>query len=82
MTNRYRAVFLCLFTLGLCCLAQTTKPTPKTSSTTGAPDKAYMQKIWDGWGTLEPANLANFYASGPPHPILRARRGIRLGHPC
>lgn len=31
----------------------------------GAPDKAYLQKIWDGWSTLNPDNVAQFYASGP-----------------
>jgi ketosteroid isomerase-like protein len=61
MTNRYGTVLLSLFILSLCGLAQTNKPT----KTAGAPDKAYMQKIWDGWGTLDPANVANFYASGP-----------------
>ena len=30
-----------------------------------APDKAFMQKIWDGWSTLDPANVAQYYASGP-----------------
>jgi ketosteroid isomerase-like protein len=30
----------------------------------GTPDKAYMQKIWDGWSTLNPDNVAQFYASG------------------
>ncbi len=29
------------------------------------PDKAHMQKIWDGWSTLDPANVAQYYASGP-----------------
>ena len=24
-----------------------------------------MQKIWDAWSTLDPANAAQFYASGP-----------------
>ena len=28
------------------------------------PDKAYLQKIWDGWSTLNPANTAEFYAPG------------------
>jgi ketosteroid isomerase-like protein len=32
---------------------------------TAAPDSAYLQKIWDGWATLDPANVAQFYASGP-----------------
>ena len=29
------------------------------------PDKAYLQKIWNGWSTLNPDNVAQFYASGP-----------------
>src|SRR5271165_3413341 len=29
------------------------------------PDKAYLQKIWDGWSTLDPANVAQYYATGP-----------------
>jgi ketosteroid isomerase-like protein len=29
------------------------------------PDKAYLQKIWDGWSTLNPDNVAQYYASGP-----------------
>jgi ketosteroid isomerase-like protein len=28
------------------------------------PDKAYLQKIWDGWSTLNTANVAPFYAKG------------------
>jgi ketosteroid isomerase-like protein len=24
-----------------------------------------MQKIWDGWATLDPAKVAEFYATGP-----------------
>lgn len=31
----------------------------------GAPEKPYLQKIWDGWSTLNPDNVAQFYASGP-----------------
>jgi ketosteroid isomerase-like protein len=31
----------------------------------GIPDKAHLQKIWDAWSTLDPANPAPFYASGP-----------------
>jgi len=28
------------------------------------PDKALMQKIWDGWATLNPDNTVQFYAAG------------------
>jgi ketosteroid isomerase-like protein len=31
----------------------------------GGPDKALMQKVWDGWGTLDVSNVAEFYATGP-----------------
>ena len=31
----------------------------------GGPDKALMQKIWDGWSTLDVSNVNQFYAPGP-----------------
>ena len=33
--------------------------------TTGGPDKAYLQKIWDGWAALDGSKQAEFYATGP-----------------
>jgi ketosteroid isomerase-like protein len=44
-------------------LSQTRKATAKAAG--GSPDKAHLQKIWDAWSTLDPANAAQFYASGP-----------------
>ena len=38
---------------------------PATKAAAGAPDKALLQTIWDAWSTLDPANAAQFYASGP-----------------
>ena len=38
------------------------KMAPKAAS---GPDKAYMQQIWDGWATLDPSHVAQFYATGP-----------------
>ena len=32
---------------------------------TGVPDKALMQKIWDGWSTLDPNNVAQYYDKSP-----------------
>ena len=29
------------------------------------PDTAYLQKIWDGWETLDAAHQTQFYAQGP-----------------
>jgi ketosteroid isomerase-like protein len=37
----------------------------KSENQKSGPDKAHMQKIWDGWSTLDPANVSQFYASGP-----------------
>jgi len=56
-----------VFTLLVMCSALTS-PTSAKEMTAGkatAPDKAYLQKIWDGWATLDTANVAQFYASGP-----------------
>jgi len=36
----------------------------KSKAESGMPDRALMQKTWDGWNTLNPANAAQFYASG------------------
>ena len=63
--KRLSAVLLCTLALTLSGLAQPSKPTAKKSAAPAAPDKAHLQKIWDGWSTLDPANVAKFYASGP-----------------
>jgi ketosteroid isomerase-like protein len=62
--KRLSVVLLCLFTLTLSSVAQSPKAGKKSASLP-APDKAYLQKIWDAWSTLDPANAARFYASGP-----------------
>ena len=57
-----------LFSLSLCILCLTlfglAQDAPKKTLGGGMPDKALMQKIWDGWATLDPANTAQFYAKG------------------
>jgi len=62
--NRLSTIVLCLLALALSGTAQPSKPAPK-KATPPVPDKAYLQKIWDGWSTLDPANVAKYYASGP-----------------
>jgi ketosteroid isomerase-like protein len=37
----------------------------KVPAAAGAVDKAYLQKIWDGWATLDAAGQKQFYAQGP-----------------
>jgi len=62
MLKRTLPVSLCLLALTLSGLAQTKKSTMKKSSAGPVPDKAHLQKIWDGWSTLDPSNTAPFYA--------------------
>jgi ketosteroid isomerase-like protein len=39
---------------------------PKSSaSQPDVPSKVYLQKIWDAWATLDPAQEAQFHAQGP-----------------
>lgn len=33
----------------------------------GGPDVAYMQKVWDAWGTMKPERAAPFYSQAPEH---------------
>jgi ketosteroid isomerase-like protein len=61
MRNRFLTLAVCL--IAVCSFAQT-KSAKKKMTPGGAPDKALMQKIWDGWATLDTANTAGFYAKG------------------
>jgi len=63
--KRLSIVLLSLLALTLSGAAQSSTAAAKKSATPAAPDKAYLQKIWDAWSTLDPANPAKFYASGP-----------------
>ncbi len=60
--KRVLTILFCLTALTLS--AQTKKSAMKKASGP-VPDKAYLQKIWDGWATLDPANVAKYYATGP-----------------
>jgi ketosteroid isomerase-like protein len=64
MMKRLLAVSLCLLAAALSGVAQT-KKSPMQKAAGPAPDKAIMQKVWDGWSTLDPANVAKYYAPGP-----------------
>jgi len=52
-----------LFLIGLTLLSISAAAQKKSMS--GTPDKALMQKIWSGWATLDPANVSQYYATGP-----------------
>jgi ketosteroid isomerase-like protein len=63
MLNRLTTASLLMLALTFAASAQA-KKMAKTSAP-AAPDRAYLQKIWDGWATLDPANAAKYYAAGP-----------------
>jgi ketosteroid isomerase-like protein len=63
MSKRRVVISMCVFALMLSAAAQTKKSAKKSPAPT--PDKASLQKIWDGWGTLNPDDVAPYYASGP-----------------
>jgi ketosteroid isomerase-like protein len=68
MLKRYLTVSLCLLALTLSAFAQTTKKSAIQKATAGPiPDKASLQKIWDGWSTLDPTNVAKFYTTTGAH---------------
>jgi ketosteroid isomerase-like protein len=55
--------------LGVCALTFSAAAQTRTSAMKGSlpatPDKAFLQKVWDGWGTLNPDHVAGYYAAGP-----------------
>ncbi|MEY2413524.1 MAG: hypothetical protein QOD84_2130 [Acidobacteriaceae bacterium] len=65
MHRRSLAILICVFALSLSSVAaHSHKRTAKKVAGGPAPDKAFLQKIWDGWGTLDPAHQTQFYAQG------------------
>lgn len=56
-------LFALLLSTTLTVAQQAHKPMKRPGSP--VPDKAYAQKIWDAWATLDPANPAQYYAQGP-----------------
>jgi ketosteroid isomerase-like protein len=62
-SNRIATTSLCLVALVLTGFAK--DKTHAKDAPSGGVDKAYLQKIWDGWATLNPAGQAQFYAKDP-----------------
>ena len=57
-------LFLPVFLALLCTLSFAQAKKAKAAAGPG-PDRAYLQKIWDGWAGLDPAKQAQYYAQGP-----------------
>jgi ketosteroid isomerase-like protein len=64
MRGNFLTVVTGLVLIAFATLAATQSKSKLGRSGTGV-DRAHLQKIWDGWSTLDPANVARFYAQGP-----------------
>jgi ketosteroid isomerase-like protein len=58
------ALSLCILLLAAAAFAAKTSKKRKAAAGP-ALNKAYLQKVWDGWEKLDPAKQAQFYAKGP-----------------
>ena len=56
------AALACVLAISVSSFSQSKKSTGKKSTT--VVDKAYLQKIWDGWDALDGTKQAQFYAQG------------------
>jgi hypothetical protein len=67
MQTRFLVSSICLVVIGVASLSPVGGAQSRKSSTPAGPmpDKAYLQKIWDTWATLDPAQQAQFHAQGP-----------------
>ncbi|HKN36946.1 MAG TPA: nuclear transport factor 2 family protein [Terriglobales bacterium] len=61
---RIWCVLVCVFALSVVGFSQTKKSAAKKSTGAAGVDKAYLQKIWDGWDALDATKQAEFYAKG------------------
>src|SRR5882724_1252441 len=57
MRKRRLTLWLCIITLSLSSFAET----KKAAGDGPGPDKAYLQKILDGWSALNPAEMKQYY---------------------
>ncbi len=64
MLKRLLTVSMCVLALTLSGAAQNKQSSMKKAPSGPVPDKSYLQKIWDGWSTLDPANTEKYYAKG------------------
>jgi len=60
--RRLFAISLFVVALTVTGLAQEKPPAKKPAA--GGPDKAYLQKIWDGWNALDASKQSGFYVQG------------------
>jgi ketosteroid isomerase-like protein len=60
MPKRLLTVLMCVLVLSFASLAAS----KKSAAASGAPDKAYLEKLMAGWSSGDPANMAQYYDQG------------------
>ena len=60
MHKRLVILFICLMAFSFSSFAGPKKSTGKSAG----PDKTYLQKLLDGWNTMNPSNMTQYYAQG------------------
>jgi hypothetical protein len=68
-----------LLALTLCFACTTLVPASAKSMAAKGPDKAHLQKIWDGWGTLNPDNVLSFMPPAHMFSSISPRSNIPAG---
>ncbi len=61
MRKRLLTILVCVLAISLSSLAAAKK---KKAPAPTAPDKKYLQKLLDGWSSLNPADMAQYYDQG------------------
>jgi ketosteroid isomerase-like protein len=61
MHKRVLTILMCVLALSLSSFSLSKA---KNKTAPGAPDRAYLQKLLDGWGALNAANMAPYYDQG------------------
>lgn len=62
MLKRFLTLLICVLLLSLSTFAASKKPAAKAAS--GGPDKAFLEKLLEGWNTGDPANMTQYYVQG------------------
>ena len=80
MQKGFMIISICLMVIGLACISLFVAAESKKSSAKAAiPDRAYLQKIWDTWATLDPAQEAQFHAPGRTRFMTSRRSNTTVG---
>jgi ketosteroid isomerase-like protein len=69
MQKRVLITLICVLALNFSSLAAPKKMAKSGPSGSG-PDKAYLEKLLDGWSAGSPANMAEYYVQGEHHPFF------------